>query len=52
MKTVCCYCGVYIKGDPNDTAVSHGVCQTCFKDEMKKLDIWLAKKGKTRFLKR
>lgn len=30
LKVVCAWCKVHMRGDVNNTNVSHGICKVCF----------------------
>lgn len=38
MKVVCAWCGDHLSGDPEDVAVSHGICKPCETKFNKQLD--------------
>jgi NMD protein affecting ribosome stability and mRNA decay len=38
-RVVCAWCGKLMSGNPAATEVSHGICQTCYAEEMKKLTL-------------
>ncbi len=37
MKVICAWCNKFLRGNPDATEVSHGICQECLAVELKSL---------------